>query len=206
MKCENCKEEHNGSYGSGRFCSDKCARGFSTKNKRNEINDKVSITLKSKNVYCEKCERTFAAKNLKQHICNVSYKCEKCEKDFIRKIPFKAAGERIIHIHCEDCIRKVPHSLDDPKSLFGLSLRTAAKILKRANIKCIMCGWDKTALDIHHVIERKNGGTNDHNNLVPLCPNCHRMAHEGKYTKDELLKFTLDKTFANWKDFYHPSN
>lgn len=44
-KCENCELEHNGEYGSGRFCSNKCARGFSTKNKRLEINEKVSLKL-----------------------------------------------------------------------------------------------------------------------------------------------------------------
>lgn len=42
MKCENCENEHTGEYGSGRFCSSKCARGFSTKLKRAEINKKVS--------------------------------------------------------------------------------------------------------------------------------------------------------------------
>lgn len=31
MKCENCGKEHDGKYGSGRFCCAKCARGFSTK-------------------------------------------------------------------------------------------------------------------------------------------------------------------------------
>lgn len=45
MFCENCDKEHRGEYGSGRFCSSKCARGFSTKNKRSEINEKVSNTL-----------------------------------------------------------------------------------------------------------------------------------------------------------------
>ena len=44
--CENCKQEHDGQYGSGRFCSDKCARGFSTKAKRKNINEKVSRKLK----------------------------------------------------------------------------------------------------------------------------------------------------------------
>ena len=43
--CENCGNLHDGTYGSGRFCSTKCSRGFSTKAKRNEINDKVSKTL-----------------------------------------------------------------------------------------------------------------------------------------------------------------
>jgi len=45
LKCENCNIDHDGTYGSGRFCSLKCARGFSTRNKRQEINDKVSKSL-----------------------------------------------------------------------------------------------------------------------------------------------------------------
>lgn len=40
--CENCENEHDGSYGSGRFCSTKCSRGFSTKSKRLEINVKLA--------------------------------------------------------------------------------------------------------------------------------------------------------------------
>ena len=32
MICENCSKEHEGNYGSGRFCSKECARSFSTKN------------------------------------------------------------------------------------------------------------------------------------------------------------------------------
>jgi len=44
MFCQNCNLEHKGTYGSGRFCSVKCARGFSTKAKRAEINKQVSAT------------------------------------------------------------------------------------------------------------------------------------------------------------------
>jgi ribosomal protein S27AE len=46
--CENCGAEHDGKYGSGRFCSSKCSRGFSTKAKRKEINEKVSATITDK--------------------------------------------------------------------------------------------------------------------------------------------------------------
>ena len=45
MICENCKKEFDVVYGSGRFCCSKCARGFSTKDKRKEINEKVRSTL-----------------------------------------------------------------------------------------------------------------------------------------------------------------
>jgi 5-methylcytosine-specific restriction endonuclease McrA len=45
MNCEKCNTEHTGTYGSGRFCSKVCARGFSTSAKRDEINKKVSKTM-----------------------------------------------------------------------------------------------------------------------------------------------------------------
>lgn len=48
MKCEFCGKEHNGKYGSGRFCSSTCARAFSTKNKRDNINKSVSEKLKGR--------------------------------------------------------------------------------------------------------------------------------------------------------------
>lgn len=60
--CENCKCKLTTKYGSGRFCSEKCARGFSTKSKRKEINKKVSKALsgrdtlketKTEQEYCE---------------------------------------------------------------------------------------------------------------------------------------------------------
>lgn len=46
MICEHCKNSHDGSYGSGRFCSPRCARSFSTSKNRDEINKKVSQSLK----------------------------------------------------------------------------------------------------------------------------------------------------------------
>lgn len=48
MICEYCEREHEGSFGSGRFCDTKCARGFSTKKKRGQINKKVSSKMKQK--------------------------------------------------------------------------------------------------------------------------------------------------------------
>lgn len=45
MKCQHCNEEHNGDYGSGRFCKQKCARSFSTAMRRASINEKVAAKL-----------------------------------------------------------------------------------------------------------------------------------------------------------------
>jgi 5-methylcytosine-specific restriction endonuclease McrA len=65
-----------------------------------------------------------------------------------------------------------------------------------------MCGWDETSLDIHHIVERKNGGSNEMSNLIAVCPNCHRKAHEKKYSKDQLFEKSLDKKLPNWYELY----
>lgn len=68
--CEYCNKQHDGSFATGRFCNSKCAHGFSTKNKRKEINKKVSKTISIKGQwnkgnsikikkYCEICNSEF---------------------------------------------------------------------------------------------------------------------------------------------------
>ena len=85
MKCENCEEIHDGNYGSGRFCSIKCSKSFSTKNNRKSISEKVSNTLKGrKSIFkgtgenylcvedriCKKCEIKFTSKRKLQKYCS----------------------------------------------------------------------------------------------------------------------------------------
>ena len=57
MRCKNCDQveaEKYSKYSSGEFCSRGCARAYSTKAKRKEINKVVSEKLKTKN-YCISC-------------------------------------------------------------------------------------------------------------------------------------------------------
>ena len=75
MNCENCENKHEGNYGSGRFCSSKCARGFSTKKNRKEINEKVSKTLTKFDKIkkdCENCGKEFIKKRKKTRFCSVT--------------------------------------------------------------------------------------------------------------------------------------
>lgn len=69
--CENCEKPHDKNYGSGRFCSSKCAKGFSTKAKRLDINKKVSEKLKGIDNHTGKSAHLIAIK-----------KCVKCNKIF----------------------------------------------------------------------------------------------------------------------------
>lgn len=82
MKCENCGINHSGKYASGRFCSVKCARGFSTKAKRKEINEKVRKTLSDRDLghpkilvkICPTCKHSFEViwKRRKKEYCSTT--------------------------------------------------------------------------------------------------------------------------------------
>jgi len=80
MICQNCECEHDGSYGSGRFCSLKCARGFSTKAKRKEINKSISGRMIGKGnpdvtLICNNCEKPFTVHWNKRKQKTCSRKC-----------------------------------------------------------------------------------------------------------------------------------
>lgn len=84
--CENCGKQHDGKYGTGRFCSNSCAHSYSTKSNREAINQKVSNTLKSSSISATKRENT-AKLNL-QNMPNYTLdadnplKCTVCGKEF----------------------------------------------------------------------------------------------------------------------------
>jgi hypothetical protein len=77
--CEKCNSDHNGEYGSGRFCSQKCSRSYSTSSNRILINEKISRAIKGsgnqstiKN--CIYCGNEFIAswKRKDQKSCSMS--------------------------------------------------------------------------------------------------------------------------------------
>lgn len=53
-------------------------------------------------------------------------------------------------------------------------------ILHRDNYTCQICGKKHTRLEVHHIVYRSNGGTNDETNLITLCEECHADVHNGK--------------------------
>ena len=81
-----------------------------------------------------------------------------------------------------------------------MSSRTKLKVVRRMKIGCSSCGWKEASCDIHHIIPKSKGGTNDHVNLTHICPNCHRLAHEGKLTKFISLH---EQVGDSWIDYYY---
>jgi hypothetical protein len=58
-------------------------------------------------------------------------------------------------------------------------------VMRRDNYKCRKCGWshaewnpsDPRHLEIHHVKQHAQGGTNTEENLLTLCTSCHDAIH-----------------------------
>jgi hypothetical protein len=168
MNCENCGIEHSGTYGTGRFCQSKCARSFSTKSKRQEINQKVSSTMIGKKFPDRKMMTPDEILKLKK---------ERKRSSYVAKV--------------------------ESSSILDVSSRTARKIILRMKLPCTMCGWyvDGVGCDIHHIIPRADGGSNDHSNLAYICPNCHRLVHSGIIKSADLVSFQ-DIVGDDWKQFY----
>ncbi len=60
------------------------------------------------------------------------------------------------------------------------------QLLVEARHRCTICA--EKCFELHHIIEQADGGTDDINNLIVLCPNCHqhRYHRSGEFTRDQL--------------------
>ncbi len=54
-----------------------------------------------------------------------------------------------------------------------------AHALDRDKYTCQCCGKKNKRLEVHHIIYRSNGGSDDLDNLITLCEDCHKDIHDG---------------------------
>ena len=168
MKCENCGIDHDGEYGSGRFCSAKCARGFSTKSKRKQINEKVAKALTGR-------KAQYIPEERKVH------KCKHCGKGFVKStllgghVRFCMKNpDRIERLSAWD--RKRKEAIENmPFEELPQPWRRH-KILRDQDGCCNKCGikkWNGELITFE--LEHKDGNNqnNSRKNLELLCPNCH---------------------------------
>lgn len=67
----------------------------------------------------------------------------------------------------------------------GAWRKTRGVVFSTYGDACLMCG-DK-ATEVDHIIELANGGTDDIENLQPLCKSCHK-AKTAKFNSERLTK------------------
>lgn len=54
------------------------------------------------------------------------------------------------------------------------------KVFEKYGHKCVRCGSIEQ-IEVHHKIPLKDGGTNDIDNLIPICRSCHQNVHNRKF-------------------------
>ena len=61
---------------------------------------------------------------------------------------------------------------------------TKAMVLNRDGYTCHCCKGKRkdSKLEVHHIIYRCNGGSDEEENLITLCHTCHTALHDGKIT------------------------
>lgn len=59
---------------------------------------------------------------------------------------------------------------------------TKAMVLNRDNYTCQSCKgkYKDSKLEVHHIIYRSQGGSDEESNLITLCHTCHKALHSGK--------------------------
>lgn len=155
MKCEFCKKEHNGSYGSGRFCSIKCARTFSSK--ENKI---LKFCL-----FCEK-EIIDSAHKAKSKFCS-------------KECFFKFQNKNLV----ENWLKtgKPNNYTGGKRGLAPTSGYIRRYIIEKQNDECAICKikneWMKKELKF--VLDHIDGNclNNKRENLRLLCPNCNSQTN-----------------------------
>ena len=78
---------------------------------------------------------------------------------------------------------------------YGYSSRRSA-ILHRDNYTCQCCGKKNCRLEVHHIKFRRNGGTDDEENLITLCEDCHKGVHAGTVVLNKKPKKSKNLKYA----------
>lgn len=78
----------------------------------------------------------------------------------------------------------------EPTERKNLSIILKREVLTEAGYRCAVptCRFI-LALDYHHIYQVSDGGKDDLDNLIALCPNCHRLYHTGVIHKESIAVY-----------------
>jgi len=215
--CRNCGREFRPRGGSKRslFCSRGC---FEAHRRAHPKEYWTSLRVR---VRCEGCGREFEKKRSQlrvseHHFCSracanrahsralkedsaryqagrAAIVCRGCGKTF-HASPHRAAKARFCSKACLFLHRFSPQGGDAPGApgaFISNNLTTARENARQfLGRKCLVCGFD-ACVETHHILSRRDRGTNRIENLIVLCPNHHKMAHLGLIAPEELRRITL---------------
>lgn len=178
--CESCANPHEGVYASGRFCSEKCARSFSTEANRKDISKRVSDTLK-------KIAKDHVPVEVRSKILEATSKHQSMAESAIEVgvhyLTFRKYAKRLGVWNAKSAIRERRPAPPLEDVLKGMHPEYGAGCVKKRLLKegvksktcedCNISEW--RGLPIVIELDHINGNSKDHRleNLRMLCPNCH---------------------------------
>jgi hypothetical protein len=147
---------------------------------------------------CDICGEAFHPNSSRQRFCGME-----CRN---RWIAINPPNERKrVAVQCGNCgkiIYRTPSEMGEGRS-YACSRECQTAIvsgklserisqgkklaLRRDDARCRICGFD-AIVEVHHIIPRRDGGSDDPSNLITLCPNHHTMADRGLISGDSLRK------------------
>ena len=137
---------------------------------------------------CPICSEEIKNQKLKEHRAEVV--CSYCGKVFIKQKSELNKSKSGLYFCCrehKDLAQRVESNIPEiwPEHYNDLETITVntyrQKALKYYPKKCAICGWneDIDILEVHHIDENRNH--NEFDNLIILCPICHRKLTSHKY-------------------------
>lgn len=154
------------------YCNSNCSKDFYSKlNKKDK---------KEKKITCLNCNRTFSSEFLRKY-CN-----DECSKAFYRKMRRKNIPESSLKTIIENKVIRILEKAKTTKPLecFGVvisefnldsfSEKIKTDVKNRDKHCCQICEAKNERLEVHHILKRKLGGSNELDNLITLCVKCHR--------------------------------
>lgn len=162
------------------------------------------------NYICKECNKFFSCREKIAKFCSSSCSTSNRNKNWKPTEEHKKKASKALktwwELHPE---KQKEHGINSqkgkhkkPRTILDLSSRTVSKICRRLNLACSRCKWNEEVGDIHHIIPRNQGGTNEHGNLTYLCPNCHRLAGRGKIEPQYLITLK-DYIKDEWLEVYY---
>lgn len=178
MKCEKCSKEHDGSYGSGRFCSRACAN---SRDHTIASRKKTSLSLGG----------TGRVRDLKEH------KCLNCSKN--TKNQYFCSNKCHGQYQWKKWREKVLTSGKFPikhQQTGGKVANVKKFLIEERGYKCEICGrseWDSQKIPL--IVDHINGHANDWSveNIRIICPNCDALlpTYGGRNKGNGTRKFSL---------------
>lgn len=167
--------EHNGNYRGGKVsrCCPVCLESFMA------WPSKHAVTCGA--VECFKSWQSMTSGARGQHKTEVA--CDFCGTP-LRRFPSQIKEKNYCN---RSCLSKTKTHDNNGNWQGGKWRWFQAQVLRRDNYRCVICGFDQV-VDVHHIVGRKRGGTDEPSNLITLCPNHHRMADLGLIKVNHLAR------------------